>query len=76
MSDVDNIPEDEEEGNKKGGNRLLWIIIGVLSVLLIWRTIMGTLYMSGFFNKQAEESVEEELAALEGNRRGGGSPRC
>ncbi len=66
MSDVDNLPDEEDEGKKKGGNRLLWIIIGVLSVLLIvGGTIMGTLYMSGFFDKQAEESVEEELAALE-----------
>ena len=66
MSDVDNLPEEEDEGKKKGGNRLLWIIIGVLSVLLIvGGTIMGTLYMSGFFDKQAEESVEDELAALE-----------
>ena len=66
MSDVDNLPDEEDEGKKKGGNRLLWIIIGVLSVLLIvGGTIMGTLYMSGFFDKQAENSVEEELAALE-----------
>lgn len=66
MSDVDNLPDEEDEGKKKGGNRLLWIIIGVLSVLLIvGGTIMGTLYMSGFFDKQAEASVEEELAALE-----------
>jgi flagellar FliL protein len=66
MSDVDNLPDEEDEGKKKGGNRLLWIIIGVLSVLLIvGGTIVGTLYLSGFFDKQAEASVEEELAALE-----------
>ncbi|MGA1737396.1 MAG: flagellar basal body-associated FliL family protein, partial [Pseudomonadales bacterium] len=60
------LPDEEDEGKKKGGNRLLWIIIGVLSVLLIvGGTIMGTLYMSGFFDKRAETSVEEELAALE-----------
>jgi len=28
MSDVDNLPDEEDEGKKKGGNRLLWIIIG------------------------------------------------
>jgi len=66
MSDVDNLPEEGEEGNKKGGNRLLWIIIGVLSVLLIvGGTIVGTLFITGYFDKQAEASVEEELAALE-----------
>ena len=71
MSEVDN---EESEGGKKGGIlKIILIVIGIL--VLIAATVVGTLFLSGFFEpettkEEAEEVFEEFDAELEQTEEG------
>ncbi len=56
--------EDEEEG-KKGGGIVKVILIVVLVLVLLVGAVFGTLFFTGFFDKEDAQAAEAKVAALE-----------
>jgi flagellar FliL protein len=56
---------EEEEGGKKGGGLVKILLIVVLVLVLLVGAVFGTLFFTGFFDKQDEKAAEEKVAALE-----------
>jgi flagellar FliL protein len=56
--------EDEEEG-KKGGGIVKVILIVVLVLVLLVGAVFGTLFFTGFFDKEDAQAAEAQVAALE-----------
>lgn len=62
----------EEPAEKKGAGRLLLIVgVTILLLLLLAATVVGTLFVAGFFDSRSAAEVEHTLATLEADLEAG-----
>jgi flagellar FliL protein len=57
--------EDSEVEGKKKSPLVKIILIAVVVIVLLFSTVLGTLFMTGFFDKKDEAAAEAQLKALE-----------
>lgn len=66
--------EDTEVEGKKKSPIVKIILIAVLAIVLLAGTVVGTLFVTGFFDKKDEAAAEAQLKALEEEAAGANSP--
>lgn len=66
--------EDTEVEGKKKSPLIKIILIAVVAILLLVGTVIGTLFVTGFFDKKDETSAEAQLKALEAEAAGAKNP--
>ena len=66
--------EDTEVEGKKKSPLLKIILIAVVALVLLVGTVIGTLFVTGFFDKKDETAAEAQLKALEAEAAGANDP--
>ena len=66
--------EDSEVEGKKKSPLIKIILIAVVAILLLSGAVIGTLFITGFFDKKAETAAEAQLKALETEAAGAKDP--
>jgi len=66
--------EDTEVEGKKKSPLIKIILISVVAILLLAGTVIGTLFVSGFYDKKDETAAEAQLKALEAEAAGEKDP--
>ena len=66
--------EDNESEGKKKKPLLKIIIIAVVALLVLVITVVGTLFVTGFFDQKDTQKAEEQLAELEGAANAASNP--
>jgi flagellar protein FliL len=66
--------EDTEVEGKKKSPLVKIILISVVAIVLLVGTVLGTLFVTGFFDKKDEAAAEAQLKALEEQAASASSP--